>query len=109
LIGVSRKKFKKPKKEPQKSCKYNNMTALLTIFAQRRPRTFMHSGYAVYFPELFPTRLRSTGRGFRFNAGRLLVPPILLFSGWMQRDAGISLTNAATLLSFLFPVGATLL
>ena len=69
----------------------------------------MHSGYAVYFPELFPTRLRSTGGGFCFNAGRLLVPPILLLSGWMQRDAGISLANAATLLSLLFPLGAMLL
>ena len=30
----------------------------------------MHAGYAVYFPELFPTRLRGTGTGFCFNAGR---------------------------------------
>src|SRR5262249_26248303 len=27
----------------------------------------MHAGYAIYFPELFPTRLRSTGAGFCFN------------------------------------------
>ncbi len=31
----------------------------------------MHAGYAVYFPELFPTRLRGTGTGFCFNMGRL--------------------------------------
>ncbi len=31
----------------------------------------MHAGYAVYFPELYPTRLRGTGTGFCFNAGRL--------------------------------------
>lgn len=31
----------------------------------------MHAGYAVYFPELFPTRLRGTGSGFCFNMGRL--------------------------------------
>jgi hypothetical protein len=31
----------------------------------------MHAGYAVYFPELYPTRLRGTGAGFCFNAGRL--------------------------------------
>jgi MFS family permease len=30
----------------------------------------MHAGYAVYFPELFPTRLRGTGTGFCFNSGR---------------------------------------
>jgi MFS family permease len=27
-------------------------------------------GYAVYFPELFPTRLRTTGTGFCYNVGR---------------------------------------
>lgn len=32
----------------------------------------MHAGYAVYFPELFPTRLRGTGAGFCFNGGRIL-------------------------------------
>ncbi len=31
----------------------------------------MHAGYAVYFPELYPTRLRGTGAGFCFNMGRL--------------------------------------
>ena len=30
-----------------------------------------HAGYAVYFPELYPTRLRGTGAGFCFNMGRL--------------------------------------
>ncbi|MDF1812875.1 MAG: MFS transporter, partial [Verrucomicrobiales bacterium] len=31
----------------------------------------MHAGYAVYFPELYPTKLRGTGAGFGFNMGRL--------------------------------------
>jgi MFS family permease len=29
-------------------------------------------GYAIYFPELFPTRLRSTGTGFCYNAARFI-------------------------------------
>jgi MFS family permease len=29
-------------------------------------------GYAIYFPELFPTRLRSTGIGFCYNVARYL-------------------------------------
>jgi hypothetical protein len=29
-------------------------------------------GYAIYFPELFPTRLRSTGTSFCYNVGRFL-------------------------------------
>jgi MFS family permease len=38
-------------------------------------------GYAVYFPELFPTRLRTTGTGFCYNVGRYisaLGPPMLM-------------------------------
>jgi MFS family permease len=37
-------------------------------------------GYAIYFPELFPTRLRSTGTSFCYNVGRLIaaVGPALL-------------------------------
>jgi MFS family permease len=37
-------------------------------------------GYAIYFPELFPTRLRSTGTSFCYNVGRLLaaVGPAML-------------------------------
>ncbi len=45
----------------------------------------MHAGYAVYFPELYPTRLRGTGAGFCFNMGRLA-------------------TAAAFLTFFVFPV-----
>ncbi|HUG90806.1 MAG TPA: hypothetical protein VML55_08240, partial [Planctomycetaceae bacterium] len=69
----------------------------------------MHAGYAIYFPELFPTRLRGTGAGFCFNVGRVLAAPILFVGGWMQRDWGYSLENAASLLSLLFLAGALLL
>jgi hypothetical protein len=71
----------------------------------------MHAGYAVYFPELFPTRLRSTGAGFCFNVGRLTAAPVLYLSGWIQRPTtlDLSLPNAAALLSLLFLAGAGLL
>lgn len=73
----------------------------------------MHAGYAVYFPELYPTRLRSTGTGFCFNVGRLTAAPILLLTGWLQRSQaeggmGMSLENAASLLSGLFLIGIVL-
>jgi MFS family permease len=40
----------------------------------------LFGGYAIYFPELFPTRLRSTGTSFCYNVGRLVaaVGPALL-------------------------------
>jgi MFS family permease len=40
----------------------------------------LFGGYAIYFPELFPTRLRSTGTSFCYNVGRFVaaVGPLTL-------------------------------
>src|SRR5213078_3963747 len=32
----------------------------------------LFGGYAIYFPELFPTRIRSTGTSFCYNVGRYI-------------------------------------
>jgi hypothetical protein len=32
----------------------------------------LFAGYAMYFPELFPTNLRSTGTSFCYNVGRFI-------------------------------------
>ncbi|HEX3658599.1 MAG TPA: MFS transporter [Pirellulales bacterium] len=68
----------------------------------------MHAGYAVYFPELFPTRMRGTGAGFCFNCGRLLAAPILIIKGVMQSH-DFSLEQSASTLSVLFLLGCVLL
>ena len=65
----------------------------------------MHAGYAIYFPELYPTRLRGTGTGLCFNAGRILAAPILFGVGWVRATWGFSLPNVASALSLLFLVG----
>jgi hypothetical protein len=71
----------------------------------------LFAGYAIYFPELFPTRLRSTGTSFCYNVGRFVAAsgPFLLgqlsstvFAGiqspeWMRepmRPAGIAMCTA---------------
>jgi MFS family permease len=69
----------------------------------------MHAGYAIYFPELYPTRLRSTGAGFCFNVARVLAAPVLLIFGWLQGDP-LKLTRPEAILTLgsLFLVGAVL-
>jgi MFS family permease len=67
----------------------------------------MHAGYAVYFPELFPTSLRATGAGFCFNGGRLAAALVLIGSGWLKEL--LELRLAVTLLSGLFLLGVVLL
>jgi MFS family permease len=68
----------------------------------------MHAGYAVYFPELFPTRLRGTGAGFCFNTARILAGPVLLGFAFLQDDLDLGLPLAMLILSSLFLVGAVL-
>jgi MFS family permease len=63
----------------------------------------MHAGFAVYFPELFPTHLRATGAGFCFNGGRLVTSLMLVLSGWLKAELGLHL--AIMLLGLLFVPG----
>jgi MFS family permease len=63
----------------------------------------MHAGYAVYFPELYPTRLRGTGAGFCFNMGRLGTAAAFLIFGFAVK---IAPESQALLLSPLYLLGA---
>jgi MFS family permease len=64
----------------------------------------MHAGYAIYFPELFPTRLRSLGAGFCFNFARFTTAAMLVVNGVLQHR-GVSFETTGTLLSLLFLAG----
>ncbi|NOX99062.1 MAG: MFS transporter, partial [Verrucomicrobia bacterium] len=63
----------------------------------------MHAGYAVYFPELYPTRLRGTGAGFCFNMGRLGTAAAFFFFGSLATP--LLPEQQALLLSPLYIVG----
>jgi MFS family permease len=65
----------------------------------------LHAGFAIYFPELFPHHLRSTGAGFCFNGGRLLASAVLIFSGWLKALPGMDLRLVIVMMAGLFPVG----
>jgi MFS family permease len=67
----------------------------------------MHAGYAIYFPELFPDRLRATGTGLCFNGGRLIAAPLLFLSGSIKSSMDLRL--AITMLAGLYVLGAVML
>ena len=63
----------------------------------------LFGGYAIYFPELFPTHLRSTGTSFCYNVGRFVAAtgPLALgafskfvFNGYLEpmRPAGVTMS-----------------
>jgi MFS family permease len=67
-------------------------------------------GYAIYLPELYPTRLRSSGVGFTYNAGRIIAAlgPFLLGSLTMAfQNAGMRspFRAAAISLSSVYLIG----
>ncbi|HBN75124.1 MAG TPA: MFS transporter [Planctomycetaceae bacterium] len=82
---------------------YTQLLILLPVFGFLT--LGIHSGYAVYFPELFPTHLRATGTSFCFNGGRLMAVPVLLFSGQLKAMENVGLHWAVTGLSMLFLLG----
>jgi len=48
-------------------------------------------GYAIYFPELFPTRLRTTGTSFCYNVGRYITAfGVLLLGPLAQQLEGVT-------------------
>jgi MFS family permease len=71
-------------------------------------------GYAIYFPELFPTRLRSTGTSFCYNVGRLVAaagPAALgvltseVFAGYGHSDPSLPQRYAGVAMCSVFLLG----
>jgi MFS family permease len=61
------------------------------------------AGYSIYFPELFPTRLRGTGVGFCYNTVRYLAAPAPILFGMLATQ--MSFRTAAVLMSSVYLVG----
>jgi MFS family permease len=63
--------------------------------------------YSIYFPELFPTRLRGTGVGFCYNTVRYLAAPGPMVFGYLATL--MSFRSAAVLMSTIYLVGVVTL
>jgi MFS family permease len=74
----------------------------------------LFGGYAIYFPELFPTRLRSTGTSFCYNVGRLVAaagPSALglltshVYAGYKAVDPALPFRYAGVTMCLVFLIG----
>ncbi|MBN2508058.1 MAG: MFS transporter [Verrucomicrobia bacterium] len=63
----------------------------------------LFAGYSIYFPELYPTRLRGTGVGFCYNVVRFLTVPFNLLMGMLS--TWLSFRAAAVIMSGIYVVG----
>jgi MFS family permease len=69
----------------------------------------LFGGYAIYFPELFPTRLRSTGTSFCYNVGRFIAaagPAALgILTGVVYKDTTEPLRYAGITMCAVYFIG----
>lgn len=66
------------------------------------------SGFPIYLPELYPTRIRATGTGFCFNAGRVLAATGPFLTGFLVAGLG-SFGRAASAVGLVYLVGLAIL
>ncbi|HVX67949.1 MAG TPA: MFS transporter [Bryobacteraceae bacterium] len=66
------------------------------------------SGFPVYLPELYPTRIRATGAGFCFNAGRVLAASGPFLTGYLIVQLG-TFARAASAVALIYIVGMVVL
>ena len=63
----------------------------------------LFAGYSIYFPELFPTRLRGTGVGFCYNTVRYLAAPAPILLGYLSTV--MTFRTAAVTMAGVYAVG----
>ena len=63
----------------------------------------LFAGYSIYFPELFPTRLRGTGVGFCYNTVRYLAAPAPILLGYLSTL--LSFRTAGVVMSSVYLIG----
>lgn len=66
------------------------------------------SGFPIYLPELFPTRVRTTGVGFCYNLGRIVTAGGVLLTGALVGFFG-SYAKAASAVSLIYILGIFIL
>jgi MFS family permease len=91
----------------------SNIVWLIPIFIMGFCQLALFGGYAIYFPELFPTRLRSTGTSFCYNVGRFVAaagPAVLgVLTAYVYADTAEPLRYAGVTMCAIFLLGLAVL
>ena len=65
--------------------------------------------FPLYFPELFPTRIRATGQGLCFNFGRIFAAGGALVQGELVRTLGGSYPQAGAIVTLIYLLGMAMI
>lgn len=63
------------------------------------------AAFVLYFPELFPARIRATGAGLAYNVGRVLSIPVPILTGKLIADFGGSVATGVVLSGAVYLIG----
>ena len=86
------------------------VTATILCFGMGFVLLLLLGGFAVYFPELYPTRLRATGTGFCYNVARFVSAASPGMLGSLSAKMGTNgVQKAAAMLSCIFLLGLLVL
>jgi MFS family permease len=83
-------------------------TAILLLPALGFFSNGIFSGFPIYLPEIFPTRIRATGAGFCFNAGRIMAAAGPLLTGALVAYLG-TFARAASSVAAVYLLGILIL
>lgn len=87
---------------------YGFVFVALTFLVGGLTATF-YGWLPLYLPELFPTRVRATGQGLSFNAGRILAAVGALQMGVLMQTFGGSYAQAGAIISLVYVFGLVLI
>jgi MFS family permease len=86
---------------------YSTSFLVLTFVVGGLTATF-YGWLPLYLPELFPTRVRATGQGLSFNAGRILAAVGALQMGALMQTFDGSYAKAGAIISLVYVIGMVL-
>ena len=87
-------------------CSYAQVLVLLPLLGFFNNGIF--GGFPIYLPELYPTRIRATGAGFCFNAGRVLAASGPFLTGFLVTALG-GFGRAASAIGLIYLAGLAIL
>jgi MFS family permease len=67
--------------------------------------TSFYGWFPLYFPELFPTRVRATGQGIAFNAGRVFASLGTMQMGALMQGVNGGYARAGSIVTLIYAVG----
>ena len=80
-------------------------TFLALTFAVGGVTAAFYGWFPLYLPELFPTRVRATGQGLSFNAGRILAAVGALQMGALMQHFQGDYAQAGAVITLIYLVG----